>query len=190
MVKEPHETKRILGHYGRGSCSSPGVFHSRRNLYLTQEIFGPAGKLVRTGTTSVAVSAHASRDLTQEIAPLDHPQVWSPDNPLLYRIRTSLDDEVVGKDGTVVPSPCHTIAFNSYGPGELLPQTWAGHATGLKWEAVAGMTRIALRPTSRVGRARISAYCPGLVLGRVEVQVVAKGKRDEMEYSRNAAVYR
>jgi beta-galactosidase len=116
----------------------------------------------------------------------DMPQVNSGDRENLAYITA----KVVDKDGTVVPNACHTIAFNSYGPGELLPQTWAGHATGLKWEAVAGMTRIALRPTSRVGRARISAYCPGLALGRVEVHVVAKGKRDEMEYSGDAAVYR
>ncbi len=48
----------------------------------------------------------------------------------------------------MVPSACNAIAFNCYGPGELLPQTWAGHATGFQWEAVAGMTRIAMRETS------------------------------------------
>jgi beta-galactosidase len=116
----------------------------------------------------------------------DLPQVNAGDRESLAYITA----KVVDKDGTVVPSACNAIAFNCYGPGELLPQTWAGHATGFQWEAVAGMTRIAMRATSRVGRARISAYCPGLALGRVEVQVVARGKRDEMEYSRNATVYR
>ncbi len=116
----------------------------------------------------------------------DVPQVNSGDRESLAYITA----RVVDKDGTLVPSACNAIAFNCYGPGELLPQTWAGHATGFEWEAVAGMTRIAMRATSRVGRARISAYCPGLALGRVEVRAVAKGKRDEMEYSRNATVYR
>jgi len=97
---------------------------------------------------------------------------------------------VVDKDGTVVPSAYHAINFSCYGPGELLPQTWPGHATGFTWNAVAGMTGIAFRATDRVGRAVISAYSPGLGLGRVNVEVVASGKRDEMEYRTGATVYK
>ena len=51
------------------------------------------------------------------------------------------------------------------------------------------MTAIAFRATDRVGRAVITAYSPGLREGRVEINVVAKGKRDEMEYRRGATVY-
>jgi hypothetical protein len=96
---------------------------------------------------------------------------------------------VVDKDGTVVPSSFHPISFTSYGPGELLPQIWAGHPAGFTWNAVAGMTGIALRATDRVGRSVVSAYSPGLLLGRVEIQVVTKGSRDEMEHRGGATVY-
>jgi hypothetical protein len=82
------------------------------------------------------------------------------------------------------------MAFSSYGPGELLPQTWPGHATGFTWNATTGMTAIAFRATDRVGRAVISAYSPGLGLGRVNLDVVAIGKRDEMEYRSGATVYK
>jgi beta-galactosidase len=115
----------------------------------------------------------------------DVPQVNSGDRESLAYITA----KVVDREGTVVPGAFNTIAFNSYGPGKLLPQTWPGHGTGFTWEAVAGMTRIAFRATSRVGRAVISAYCPGLALGRVEVQVAAKGKGDEMTYFRGAKIY-
>ncbi len=96
---------------------------------------------------------------------------------------------VVDKDGTVVPSAYPSINFSSYGPGELLPQTWPGYPTGFTWNAMAGMTGIVFRATERVGRAVISAYSPGLELGRCIVQVAAKGKRDEMEYRSGARVY-
>jgi hypothetical protein len=76
------------------------------------------------------------------------------------------------------------------GPGELLPQTWAGYPTGLTWNAVAGMTVVALRATDRVGRCRVTAYSPGLSLGRVEIAVSAKGKRDEIEYRSGADIYK
>lgn len=97
---------------------------------------------------------------------------------------------VVDKDMTVVPNAYHTISFTWYGPGELLPQTWAGYPTGLTWNAVAGMTVVALRATDRVGRCRVTAYSPGLSLGRVEIAVSAKGKRDEMEYRSGADIYK
>ncbi len=115
----------------------------------------------------------------------DVEQILSGDRESLTYI-TAL---VVDKDGMVVPNAFHSINFSSYGPGELFPQTWPGHPTGFTWNAVAGMTAIAFRATSRVGRAVINAYSPGLGLGRCTIQVVAKGKRDEIEYRSGAQVY-
>jgi beta-galactosidase len=89
---------------------------------------------------------------------------------------------VVDEHGTVVPTVHPAITFTLYGPGELLEQTWLGHATGTTWNAIAGMTRIALRATNRTGRAVVSAYSPGLGMGRIELQVSAPGEPDEMEY--------
>jgi beta-galactosidase len=97
---------------------------------------------------------------------------------------------IVDKDGTVVPSAYNTISFTWYGPGELLPQTWAGYPTGLTWNAVAGKTVVALRATDRVGRCRITAFSPGLSLGRLEIAVATKGKRDEIEYRSGAELYK
>jgi beta-galactosidase len=89
---------------------------------------------------------------------------------------------VVDEQGTVVPSAYHPITFTLYGPGELLEQTWLGHGTGLTWNAVAGLTRVTFRATARTGHAVISAYSPGLRMGRIELQVTSAGKPDEMEY--------
>jgi hypothetical protein len=116
----------------------------------------------------------------------DVAQVESGDRESLAYITA----KIVDQDGTVVPGAYHPIAFTSYGPGELLPQTWPGHGTGFTWNAQAGLTRIAFRATKRVGRARISAYSPGLRTGRVEVRIAAPGKKDEMEYSRGAEIFR
>ena len=44
------------------------------------------------------------------------------------------------------------------------------------------MTRIAFRATDRSGKAVISAWSPGLKMGRVTVQVSAPGKPNEMDY--------
>ena len=116
----------------------------------------------------------------------DVTQVASGDPESLAYVTAS----VVDRDGTVVPTAYHAITFGCYGPGELLPQTWPGHATGFTWNAIAGMTAIAFRATDRVGRAVVTAYTPGLAQGRINLDVVTSGKRDEMEYRSGATVYK
>ena len=89
---------------------------------------------------------------------------------------------VVDRDGVVVPGAANTISFTSYGPGQLVEQTWVGYGTGFTLGAVDGKTRIAFRSTPRSGRARISAVSPGLRMGRIEIDVDGPGKPDEMNY--------
>jgi len=89
---------------------------------------------------------------------------------------------VVDEHGTVVPTSYHPLTFTLYGPGEVLPQTWLSHGTGLTWNVIAGRTRVAFRATARTGRATISTYSPGLGMGRIELHVTTTGKPDEMEY--------
>jgi beta-galactosidase len=108
----------------------------------------------------------------------DEAKLVSGDPESLAYITAYVTDE----NGTVVPDATQAISFTLYGPGELLPQTWPGHGTGLTWNAVAGITRIALRATERSGRAVISAYSPGLRMGRVSVEITGPGKPNEMDY--------
>jgi beta-galactosidase len=109
---------------------------------------------------------------------IDASKLISGDPESRAYITASITDE----HGTVVPDASQAITFTLYGPGELLPQTWLGHGTGLTWNVVAGLTRIALRSTDRSGRAVISAYSPGLRMGRIHVDISAPGKPNEMDY--------
>ena len=49
------------------------------------------------------------------------------------------------------------------------------------------MTRIAFRSTARTGDAVISAYSPGLAMGRTIVKVTSPGKPSEMDYQERFA---
>jgi beta-galactosidase len=122
-----------------------------------QRTAGPAYKIVLTADTDHIVSGDA--------------------DSLAY-ITASVTDE----NGVIVPGEHPTITFTSYGPGQLLKQSWLGHGTGYTWNAVDGMTRVAFRATSRSGRAVISAYSPGLRTGQLNIEVTAPGKPDEMNY--------
>ncbi len=89
---------------------------------------------------------------------------------------------VADRSGNIVPTAHDPVSFTLYGPGELLEQTWPGHPTGLTWNVVAGMTRIAFRGSTRSGTAVISAYSPGLKMGRIQLDVAGPGKPNEMDY--------
>jgi beta-galactosidase len=93
---------------------------------------------------------------------------------------------VADKAGTPVPDSSLPVSFTWYGPGELLPQTWPGHGTGLTWNVIGGLTRIAFRSTNRSGSAVVSAYSPGLSMGRANILVTAPGKPNEMDYLRSS----
>jgi beta-galactosidase len=108
----------------------------------------------------------------------DSSRLTSGDPESLAYITASVVDEA----GVIVPGAHPAITFTSYGPGRPLEQTWLGHGTGLTWNAVDGKTRIAFRATSRSGDATISAYSPGLRMGRLVIKVTAPGKPDEMNY--------
>lgn len=47
---------------------------------------------------------------------------------------------------------------------------------------------MAFRATDRTGHATVSAYSPGLRMGRLEISVQAPGKPDEMEYKEKLEV--
>lgn len=162
-----------------------GLEHPARVWEIPYEV-GKLEAVGRSGSKTIVDTRKTCGPQAGIVLHSDVDHVVSADRESLAYITAS----IVDKDGTVDPHAFNTVAFTSYGPGELLPQTWAGYPTGLTWNVVAGMTVIALRSTNRIGRCRITAYSPGLSLGRLELAVSAKGKRDEMEYRSGADIYK
>jgi beta-galactosidase len=163
----------------------PGLAHPPRIWEVAYEP-GTLQAVARSGKQSLSDTRKTAGPAVRVQLSSDVQEVRSGDRDSFAYVTAA----VVDKDGTVVPSAYLPISFTSYGPGELLPQIWAGHPAGFTWNAIAGLTRIAFRATDRVGRSVVSAYSPGLLLGRVEIQVVAKGRRDEMEHRGGATVYK
>jgi len=102
----------------------------------------------------------------------------SGDPESLAYITATISDE----NGVPVPGASNAVTFTLYGPGELLSQAWLGHGTGLTWDTVDAKTVVVMRATPRSGHATLSAYSPGLRMGRIRINVTAPGKKDEMEY--------
>jgi beta-galactosidase len=70
------------------------INQSRRalQLTLTQQILDPKGIQVGSVVTPLTIGAGDTKTLTQSVGALDSPQLWSPETPNLYHIRTSLSD--------------------------------------------------------------------------------------------------
>ncbi len=75
-------------------------FHSRvvnqsqraLQLTLTQQILDPKGIQVDSVITPLMIGAGGTKTLTQSVGVLNSPQLWSPETPNLYHIRTSLSE--------------------------------------------------------------------------------------------------
>ncbi|MGA2073133.1 MAG: glycoside hydrolase family 2 TIM barrel-domain containing protein [Terriglobia bacterium] len=138
--------------------------------------------------TLVAVARHAGKEIRDErrtagaphhlVLEADKRELESGDLESLAYITVRVMDE----KGVVVPSAALPVTFTSDGPGELLRQSSLGHGTGWTLDTVAGLAQMAFRSTDRTGHATVSAYSPGLRMGRTEISVQAPGKPDEMEY--------
>jgi beta-galactosidase len=139
---------------------------------------GTLKAVAQSGAAEVTDSRATAGPPYQIVLQSDEAKLLAGDRESLAYLTATVAD----KNGNVVPSAFHPISFGLYGPGELLEQTWPGYPTGLTWNAIAGKTRVAFRSTQRSGRAVISAYSPGLKMGRVEVDISAPGKPNEMDY--------
>jgi beta-galactosidase len=139
---------------------------------------GTLKAVAKTGGKEISDERRTAGPANRIFLESDTLQVMSGDPESLAYITASVVDEA----GVIVPGAHPAITFTSYGPGRLLEQTWLGHGTGLTWNAVDGRTRVAFRSTPRSGRSVVSAYSPGLKIGRIEIQVTAPGKPDEMNY--------
>ena len=138
--------------------------------------------------TIAAVARHAGKEIRDErrTAGAPHHLALEADTRELesgnLESLAYITARVVDENGAVVPTAGVPITFTSRGPGELLQQSSLGHGTGWTLDAVAGVAQMAFRATDRTGHATISAYSPGLRMGRLEISVQAPGKPDEMEY--------
>ena len=73
-----------------------------------------AGNTVATAETSGAVPAGGEREFRQELA-IEHPTLWSLDNPTLYAVQTTVEAGGRATDRTETPFGVRTIRFDGNG---------------------------------------------------------------------------
>jgi len=72
-------------------------------LVLTQQILDPEGKLAASANTSISLAPGETKAITQICGLVKHPQLWSPQTPNLYRVRTLLTEGAINVDSLDTP---------------------------------------------------------------------------------------
>ncbi|WP_342646563.1 glycoside hydrolase family 2 TIM barrel-domain containing protein [Mucilaginibacter sp. CSA2-8R] len=66
-------------------------------LNVKQVVLDKAGKLVTSYTTTLRLAAGEQKELHQNLKTLTNPRLWSPANPYLYQVFTSITDQQTGE---------------------------------------------------------------------------------------------
>lgn len=82
------------------------------NCSVMSEIVGPDGASVATSKSDHTVPAGGEQDVVQHVA-IPHPQLWSPDSPSLYELRTTVMQGDRQVDSAVTPFGIRTIVFDA-----------------------------------------------------------------------------
>ncbi len=84
---------------------------TNENLSLQSDIFAPDGQLVASSTASKTAGADATQSVIQEIK-IVRPQLWSPDSPVLYTLRSRLKSGETILDETTTAFGIRTASFD------------------------------------------------------------------------------
>jgi beta-galactosidase len=82
-----------------------------RHFVLQSDLIGPDGQVAASGTATGSLTAGQNQIWRQELT-LVRPQLWSPDSPALYILRTRLDAAGAAVDQTDTPFGVRRLEFD------------------------------------------------------------------------------
>lgn len=88
------------------NTSGPG------DCQVVSEIVGPDGASLATIKENQSIAAGKQQDVTQHTT-LQHPELWSPDSPRIYRLRTTILQDGRAVDSSETPFGIRTIVFDA-----------------------------------------------------------------------------
>lgn len=88
--------------------------HSTQNGNLTvkNEVISPEGKIVATNTRKINIPAGGTNKMNVDIK-VSNPQLWSIDNPRLYKLRTTVQQNGEVVDQTETNTGIRTLTFDA-----------------------------------------------------------------------------
>lgn len=80
----------------------------RRRIRLVHNLYAPEGVLLCSGGKTVTLNSGESLDFENELPEVNHPLLWSPETPWLYRLESLITD---ARSGEVLDRMEHYTAF-------------------------------------------------------------------------------
>lgn len=83
----------------------------KRDFSLQSDLLGPDGKIAGRVTTTQSAAGHSARTIAQVIK-IALPQLWSPDTPVLYTVKSSVKCDDQTNDETTTSFGIRTAVFD------------------------------------------------------------------------------
>jgi beta-galactosidase len=84
----------------------------RREFSLQSDLVAPDGKIVASLTTSKSAAGNSSQTLVQDLK-VSQPELWSPDSPSLYTLKSHVQSGETVVDETETPFGIRTATFDA-----------------------------------------------------------------------------
>jgi beta-galactosidase len=84
----------------------------KRRFSLQSNIVAPGGEIVASLTTSKSAVGHSAQTLVQELK-VSRPELWSPDSPTLYTLKSRIKSGEAVVDETETPFGIRTATFDA-----------------------------------------------------------------------------
>ena len=106
-------TPKVTGRSARIRVATTVENHyaGERDFSVQSEVIGPDGKSAGSASASATAAAGGTKIVAQEIK-LAQPQLWSPDSPVLYTLKTTVKSGGRITDETTTPFGVRTAVFD------------------------------------------------------------------------------
>lgn len=106
FISTPRVTRENADVHIRGSIRNSRMGNSR--IKVVSNIVDARGKSIAQATKALSLAAETETYFEQDIKDIRKPQLWSPDQPVLYSIKTQLVDI---QSGAILDELIHPLAF-------------------------------------------------------------------------------
>lgn len=94
MISTPEVSEKVASVSVKGSISNKGITHKK--LLLFSILYDRQGKKIAEQQSGLTVAANGSANYEHNIPAVQHPHLWSPEDPYLYKLVSVIKDAATG----------------------------------------------------------------------------------------------
>lgn len=103
FITTPQVNNKMASVKVRGVVADKGI--SSRIIKISTAVYDKKGKKIKEKISTIVTGAGTGKKFEQEITSIAHPRLWSPAEPYLYKVVTTIVDAKTGKTLDVIINP-------------------------------------------------------------------------------------